>query len=319
MSLRAALADALLIALATPATWPLGLATFLLRGGLVVVAVPILVLPTPVGLGNLLAPTLMQVAFQGVSPAIAALVALLVAALMGWLVVGGLIAAMLEAEAARIVAREAAGGLEAGPVAAAPPRSAAIRAARILAVRVIAHVPTAVAFSWGSARLAAIAYRELTSPFDVSIPIVLRVLRQAPEVIGIIVVLWVAGEIVGALAAGRLVAGEPRVGQALVTALRMAARRAATTVGAFTVPTLALAFVLVPAALAAGAAWSAVRLALQPRVEPVWGFLAVGLLVSVWIVGLALLAVIAAWRAAVWTLLTGGVTGSADRHGGSRG
>ena len=67
MSRGAALSGALLVTLASPATWPLALAVFLLRGGLLVVALPILVLPTPVGLGNLLAPTLTAFVFGGIS------------------------------------------------------------------------------------------------------------------------------------------------------------------------------------------------------------------------------------------------------------
>ena len=45
---------ALLVTLATPATWPLALATFLVRGGVILVLLPIVVLPTTVGLGNTL-------------------------------------------------------------------------------------------------------------------------------------------------------------------------------------------------------------------------------------------------------------------------
>jgi len=41
-----ALTVALRAALATPATWPLALATFLLRGGIVIVALPITLSPT---------------------------------------------------------------------------------------------------------------------------------------------------------------------------------------------------------------------------------------------------------------------------------
>ena len=49
MSRGAALSGALLVTLASPATWPLALAVFLLRGGLLVVVLPILILPTPAG------------------------------------------------------------------------------------------------------------------------------------------------------------------------------------------------------------------------------------------------------------------------------
>ena len=58
MTRGAALTRALLATLATPVTWPLALAAFLLRGGILVFTLPILVLPTPVGLGNVLAPTI---------------------------------------------------------------------------------------------------------------------------------------------------------------------------------------------------------------------------------------------------------------------
>ena len=74
VSRGAALSGALLVTLASPATWPLALAGFLLRGGLIVVALPILVLPTPVGLGNVLAPTLTAFVFGGVSVELVAVV-----------------------------------------------------------------------------------------------------------------------------------------------------------------------------------------------------------------------------------------------------
>ena len=52
MSRGAALTGALLVTLATPATWPLALAAFLIRGGILLVTLPIVVLPTPVGSGQ---------------------------------------------------------------------------------------------------------------------------------------------------------------------------------------------------------------------------------------------------------------------------
>ncbi len=103
MSRGAALTGALLVTLASPATWPLALAAFLLRGGLLVVALPILVLPTPVGLGNLLAPTLTAFVFGGVSLQLAVTVVAIAVAAVAWIVAGGILAAILEAEATRIV------------------------------------------------------------------------------------------------------------------------------------------------------------------------------------------------------------------------
>ncbi|MGZ8438175.1 MAG: hypothetical protein ACXWXR_06500, partial [Candidatus Limnocylindrales bacterium] len=158
MNRGAALRGALLVTLASPATWPLALAVFLLRGGLLVVALPILVLPTPVGLGNLLAPTLTALVFGGVTVELVALVVAIVVAALAWLVAGGVLAAVLEAEAARIVAAHEdvapASGVRThqlavdelpDPLTARVARRRRTEAARVFLVRALAHLPLVVA------------------------------------------------------------------------------------------------------------------------------------------------------------------------------
>jgi hypothetical protein len=316
--------SALLVTLARSATWPLALAAFLLRGGLLLVALPIVVLPSPVGLGNLLAPTLMALAFQGVSVAMAAAIGLLVLAIVGWLVVGGLVAAMLEADGARIVAAadDLAGDADASlpPVlrAAAPAARPHRRiAARILAVRILAHVPTGIALIWGTARLVVVAYGELTSPVDVTSPIALRVLRGAPEVVVALVGLWMIGEIVGGLAARRVSLAGAGVRQALRDAAAASLRHPVTVLVGFWVPTAGLALVVAPFALAAMAAVRAVRAALRLTSDPSGATVAVVLFVTIWLVGLALIAVTSAWRSAVWTVAHGEVWGRVRQRGGA--
>ncbi|MDO8483336.1 MAG: hypothetical protein Q7S35_00135 [Candidatus Limnocylindrales bacterium] len=321
MSRGAALAGALLATLATPATWPLALAAFLVRGGLLVVVLPIVVLPSPVGLGNLLAPTLMTVVFRGMSVGVVVIVGLVVLAIVAWIVVGGQVAAILEAEAARIMARDDEGPgaprRESGPSSA--PRARRV-ASRILLARVLAHVPTGFALIWGSARLGAVAYRELTSPFDVTSPIALRVLGGAPEVIAVIVVVWMLGEILGGIAARRIAIGGAGVPGALRDAFMTVVRHPLAVFIGFWVPTAALILVVVPSALAATAAWRIVRVAMRPPTDPFWATLAVLLLVALWIVGLVLIAVTAAWRAAVWSVghreLSERRAGSTERESG---
>jgi hypothetical protein len=305
MSRGAALTGALLTTLATPVTWPLALATFLLRGGLLLVMLPIVVLPSPVGLGNLLAPTLVTVVLRGVSVEVALLVGFTVLALLAWFVVGGLLAAMLEAEAARIVARDEE-LTDAGLPPAGHNRGARARdrhvAVGILAARAVAHLPTGAALVWGSARLATVAYHELTSPLDVTTPIVLRVLGGAPEVIALVVGLWMAGEIVGALAARRIALDGAGVVGALRDAVVAVLRRPIAVVADFAVPTAGLALVMLPSTLAAAAAWGLVRAAMRSRGDPAGATLGVVLFVSLWLVGLVLVAVTAAWRSAVWSV-----------------
>jgi hypothetical protein len=299
MSPRAALADALLITLATPATWPLALAAFLLRGGLLLVLLPIVVLPSPVSLANVLGPVLTTVVLSGVPVELAILVGVMALAAVVWVLGGGLIAAAVEAEGARMVAGRG-DGLDRGT-----PSERGISgqvALRILTARLVAHLPTIVAFVWGAARLVSVAYRELTSPSDVVSPIVWRVLRGAPEVILVLVVIWAAGEIIGGLAARRIILGGVDVPRALGQAAGAMIRHPLVALVGFWVPAIGLALVLVPSALAAAVAWGAVRVAMGTSTNPIGPMLAVLAFVAIWTLGVLLIAVTTAWRAAVWSV-----------------
>ena len=303
MRLGAALTGALLSTLATPLTWPMGLATFLLRGGLLLILLPIVVLPSPVGLGNLLAPIVMTVVFGGLSVEVVALAIAGLVAMVGWLVVGGLVAAILEADAARSVAHDedAAEAREPGSGTrfAAVDRSVG---ARVLAARIVAHAPTAAILLLASVRLVDVAYGELTSPVDVTTPIVLRVLGGAPEVVVLLALAWAFGEVAGALATRRIALdGAPVVG-ALRDAVGAMIRHPLGVVAAFVVPTAGLVVVVVTSAIAAAVAWSAVRVAMRSPDALVPGTLAVVVFVTLWLVGLLLISVTAAWRAAVWSV-----------------
>ncbi|HEY8817341.1 MAG TPA: hypothetical protein VIM25_00775 [Candidatus Limnocylindrales bacterium] len=142
------LTRALLFAASSPAIWPLALATFLLRGGIVILALPILVLPTPAGLANVFAPTLTALVFGSISMEVYVVGGLATAGLVVWLAVGGWVAAVLEAEAARIVA------LDEGVHASRPrPLARSHVAGRILAARLVALVPLAIALALGSVRI----------------------------------------------------------------------------------------------------------------------------------------------------------------------
>ena len=103
MTRGAALIGALLVTLATPATWPLALGAFLLRGGIVLVVLPIVVLPTPVGLANVLGPVVTAIALGSVTGQMIAAGGALVIAIVAVLIGGAWLAAALEAEAVRIV------------------------------------------------------------------------------------------------------------------------------------------------------------------------------------------------------------------------
>jgi hypothetical protein len=316
----AALTEALLITLATPATWPLALGAFLVRGGIVLVTLPVVVLPTPVGLGNVLAPAITPIALGSVPQGVVVASVAVAVAVVAWIVLGGWLAAALEAEGARIVARDP-DLADAGQDAAQVVTPGAARVAwRILAVRLVALIPLAVALALGAVRVVAVTYDELVVPSDTTTPIVVRVVRAAPEVILVVAAAWILGEILGAVAARRIVLDGDRVGGALRGAGVRSVRHPLAALARFLLPTAALALVLVPTAIATGSAWEALGGALRSGSDPLTVVVTVVLFVGLWVAGLFLLAIVSAWRAAVWTVadLTAAGTfgGSTDRRPG---
>lgn len=294
-----ALAGALLVTLATPATWPLALGTFLLRGGIMLVAVPIVVLPTPVGIANVLAPALSSIAFGTIPLELALVVGAICVAVVLWLIAGGWLAALLEAEAARIVASDEDVVALRGPIDAGGTRGRV--AGRILVARLAASVPLAVTLAIGSVRLVFVTYRELTNPLD-AMPILVRVLRAAPEVVVAVGLAWLVAEIIGATAARSVALDGMGVSRALRHAAVTSVRHPLSALVRFTWPTIALLVVLVPAALAATSTWAVVGSVLEGGSDPLEILVAVVGFVALWTVGLLLMSVVCAWRAAVWTV-----------------
>src|SRR5215207_6413691 len=96
---------ALVATLGRPAWWAMALAGFLVRGGILLVLLPIVILPTPAGLASLLAPTIESFAFGTLTPERIALVLAAVATLFVMVGGPGLAGAWLDMEQLR----EAAG------------------------------------------------------------------------------------------------------------------------------------------------------------------------------------------------------------------
>ena len=309
------LVAALSVTIARPSTWPLALGAFLLRGGMVLVLLPIVVLPTPVGVGNLLAPAVMSVSL-GALP-----VGLVVASVgLGigfalWIVVGGWLAAALEGEGIRIVADAARDHL----LAASRRRMAA----RILAARLACLVPLAVVLAIGTVRIVFVTYAELVLPSDATSPIAIRVLRDAPDVPLVIALTWMAGEIVAAVAARRIVLAGEGVGTALRIAIARSVRHPLSALARFWLPLLVLVALLVATGLVVSTAWQATGDRLGNARDPTGLLVAmatVAVLVGTYLLGLLLIGVVTAWRAAVWTVAevsaAGTFGGSTNRRRG---
>ena len=161
--------------------------------------------------------------------------------------------------------------------------------------------PLMAAMIWASARTVAVTYAELTAPSDVTTPIVWRIVAGVPDAIAIVVIVWVVGEIVGGIAARRIVLDGAPIAGALSGAVTDAIGHPLRTLVLFGVPSAALLLVVIPAGAAASVAWTGLRGALIDR-DALGSAVALLVFVALWAGGLALTGAAAAWRHAAWTV-----------------
>lgn len=316
MSLGATIVASLLATLARPTTWVLALVAFLVRGGLVVVLAPIVVIPSAVGMANVVAPMLTSMVFSGLSGEVLTFIAVAIVAVVAWQVLGGFLAAWMELAGIRLVAadEEVVGSVlpDPGPSGGARSGSAVRTAVRILLARLLASIPLALALAVGAIRIVAVAYRELTVPSDVTVPVAVRIARGAPDAVVLIAAAWIFAEIVGAVAARRVAIHGQGLGEGLIGAIADVVRHPVRVLVAFVLPLLAMIAVLVPSTAAAIVTWDTVRTALSEDPGPLSVGVLVVLFVALWTGGLVLTGMVTAWRSALWTVEVtrtfGGVT-----------
>ena len=285
---------ALLASFGRPTWWVLALAAFLVRGGVLVILLPIVSLPSPAALATVLGPSiealvLSRQSFEGAL--FSALAASLVVMVLGAAAFAGSwldLALLREADRAE--------ELE-GLVPAARPS-----ARDALGLRVAAHLPTLAAAVYATVRLVVAAYEDFLSPGDPAVPMAVRVIAQVPDAIVLVIGLWLLGEAVGGLALRHAGEGVP-LSRALARGLRdVAGRRGLATLIATNLGVLAT---LVLLGLVAGRAAERVREYLFETVDPVSLGAALLLLVAAWVLGLALVGAALAWRATAWTAEAG--------------
>jgi hypothetical protein len=273
----------LLLTLGHPEWWAMALAAFLVRGGILVVALPVLALPSLAALSAVVAPLLSGVALGDTSIPPIELFAGAAALVSAVVFVTGLVGAWLDIALFR-AAWEALGGI-------APTGPASLRDA--LNARLTPHAITILALGFAVFRLVTAGYDELTSPTTSPAPLAVRIVGHAPEA--------VAAEVVGGLALRRYVAdGPPRTaGSAVVAGIRGFVRPAGlATLVATDVVVLGLGGALW---LATSTTW--IRLADRLADGAAALDLGVALLAFIvaWLGGLLLFGVALAWRSASWT------------------
>jgi hypothetical protein len=320
MTLGATLLASLLVTLARPSTWALTLLAFLARGGVLVVVLPIVTVPSTVGLANLVAPTITDAWLNGATaPVLIALGGIVLGALVA-ILIGSVVAAVAEVEAIRIVAADEDVAALVWPEPAPTEERRPWRVvASVVIARWIALAPLLLAVGMASVRLVAVTYRELTVPSAGNQPLVIRVLAAAPDAVALLAVTWILGEIVGDLATRRVVQAGDGPLRGVVRGALAGLRRPWRAAVLYVVPALGLVLVATPSAAATGMAWTAVRVALTEVDAIVIAILAIGLLVGLWAAWLVLLGVVTAWRTAAWTVEAAGTFGGGQRRrpGGS--
>ena len=298
---------AVLAAIGRPGWWLMALATFLLRGAIVLVVLPILTLPSALAVSNLVAPIVVPLALGRIEPVTVIAVIVLIGLFLAWLIGGGRIAAAIEVALVRDNAAAAIDEGVAGATASnARPdpsdQAAGSLAWRVLAVRLIAWLPLALAIGFGIARIVQVTYIELTRPVDVSIPIVVRVAGEVVPQLGLIVIAWIVGEVVGGVATRHTVLTPAEHGRSLAWAIRTSASSPLSWLVPWLGTTLLL-FVVMGATLAAAAfAWARAVEGLSDRLaNPFAALLTLLLFVALWLAAMVFGGVILAVRATAQT------------------
>jgi hypothetical protein len=294
---------ALVVTLVRPATWLVALAGLLAGGGFILAAWPILVLPTPTGLQNLLGAPVSTLVFGDPSGEFIALVAgSVVAGVL--LLTGGLLAGSWAERRSLDLVLDAAVDEEFLP--AAPDLDRAPGTLAVAALRLLSLLPplAAAALAWPT--LYAVTYDELILPGDLSTPLPIRVIVRIAPVLAGILVTWLLADAAAAVGVRRLVVDRRSVPAAWALGWAGLLRRPHRVVGTALVGALVTAVAAGPALAAAALGWGRVREVLAVGADPLVIVLAVATWVAIWLGALVMAGVGAAFRSAAWTLEAAG-------------
>lgn len=293
-SWRAAMAAALLATLGRGRWWLIALATFLVRGGLLLLVPPLLVIPTPAELASLVPASLVGTGLAHPTAALVTLVAGLSLGVMAVVFGTTLVGTWLD-----LALVEAQAGDEELEVLGPPEVRQPPSLWPVVEVRLLAHVPSAITVGVGLVVLGNALQAELLAPPE-PLPLALRVVLREPLATGLIVAAWLLGEAWGGLALRRLATAGAR---STLRALRLGLADLLRPSG---LATLLLTSTVVAAVVAI--LWLATRRAFDRLWPLVIGpsdggalLLALALLVGTWAAGLWLIAIVLAWRSAAWT------------------
>jgi hypothetical protein len=307
MGALGSIVGALLATVIRPSWWVLALAGFLVRGGVLLVAVPIVVPPTVAGVMSQLAPTILgAVLIGGPNTPVGVVVIVTALILLAFLLVAGGLGAWFDASLVAEACADDDLGLDAE---ARQPWPHGLGTARLLP-----HAATAIVLAVAAAQIFGVAYNEATSPGAPTTPFVVRVISQVPAQVIALFVVWLLAEALGGLAvrelllardaAERSTATEPRVATATARALRRFVRPSSLLT--LLVTDALTLIVAVPGWFAGARAWSQLRLLITDGADDLGVGIGLALFLGVVLGWLVLLGVALAWRSAAWTAVVAG-------------
>jgi hypothetical protein len=290
---------AVVVTLVRPAAWAVGLAGFLAGGGLLLMAAPIVVLPTPTGIQNALGS---PVSTLVVGTPSASMVALIVGGTLGVLALAaaGLVAGAWAERAGMGITLEAAE--DEALLDPAPDLDGAPGTWRVAIVRLLGLLPVIAVAIVAWQPLYDAAYHELVLPDDLAAPLGIRVLRDVPGIVAALVAAFLAADAAAALGVRRLVYRRQPVLVAWLLGWADLVRRPARALATAAFGLAVLAVLAGPALFAVAAGWGRVRDAMVHGTDPAATLATVIVWVAIWLGGLVLAGVGNAIRAAAWTL-----------------
>jgi hypothetical protein len=275
-----------------PAGWLVALAGFLAHGGVLLILLPIVVMPSTADLVTAAAPLVSQLVLGtwSIEATLAALVlvGLLALVVVGLLVVGGAADGWLVAAAADELGRDDAA--QARPAAA-----------RLAAAWLIGQLPFVAVAALALAPVYEATYLELTAPGDPSIPVALRVMARIPDVVALTIIAFLGSTVLAALAVRQVALEGASIIAAVPRGLLVLGRRPLSTLAALGGSVLGIVVLVGPAVLASTAAFAGLRDLVADGADGIALGVAAALLVASWLGGLVLIGVAGAWRSYAWT------------------
>jgi hypothetical protein len=284
--------DPLLVALGRADLWTISLAGFLVRGGVVLFLLPIAALPSPLDVANVFGPAVTAAALGGPNPELTRLVVLASVLGAALVVLAFALGAATDVASIRAGADEfQAPGEPAGPAVVG----------RAFVVRLVALAPFALALAATIPAVVGATYHELIDPEELVTPLVIRVLRDVPDVVALLVAMWLAGEAIGGLAVRLAVLERRGVARSIVGALAVVVRRPLGALAVLGSSTILLVVLIGPALVATALAWRWVTFSLRSPDDAAALVVGVLALAALWLGGLALAGFGAAARGVLWT------------------